>query len=488
MPKIKVIPLLEVIFKNKGKTSELWKAINECLQNKEQEIAVFSTYIKHKINSYDKENSLLALDLIDFCIDYGGMPLWIHISSKDFLSSLVTNLKTRDDTEIQSKILFLIEKWGKKFSTSSPELSNFQKVYMLLLNNNVSFPVNMQSNYNKYVKMNTINNNYNDFFNKTNDNYNKKETDPENYLRDINLDLNTSSYEKKYKRLVNKLYDWTHAIHEVNVLINQNNGGINNDKISGLIKDLSRGNNQLIETIESGKLKDQTLMKISLCVNSDIEMTEQRWSNFKKGIYPNPFISSFLQDKSNNNNYNNSNSSNNFNNNNNYNNKINNNIDLTDFYNVQNNQNYINNNMNNFGKNNSNNSNKNNMNSFNLLIDFNCNPAPLSNNINSSSNMNLNLNDKNNMNNYFNFVSQTENQNQNKKNNQINIWNNNFNNINISNLNLNENTFDTNNKNNNNINNNNINYNQMNNFEANNDDNITRQSLMYPSFDELNDE
>ena len=62
MTKIKVIPLLEVIFKNKGKTSELWKAINECLQNKEQEIAVFSTYIKHKINSYDKESTILGFN------------------------------------------------------------------------------------------------------------------------------------------------------------------------------------------------------------------------------------------------------------------------------------------------------------------------------------------------------------------------------------------------------------------------------------------
>ena len=151
MPKIKIITFLETIFKNKGKGSELWKTVNDLLKNREQEIAVFCSYIKHKINGYNKESSLLAMDLVDYCVDNGQMPLWSHLASKDFLSSLTTNLKTRNDTEIQSKLLFLIEKWANKFSNYS-ELSNFQNIYMLLKNNNVQFPCNMQSEYKKYVK------------------------------------------------------------------------------------------------------------------------------------------------------------------------------------------------------------------------------------------------------------------------------------------------------------------------------------------------
>jgi len=502
MPKIKVIPLLEVIFKNKRGTSELWKAVSELLQKKEQEISVFSTYIKHKINSYDKENSLLALDLLDFCMDSGDVLLWSYIGSKEFLSSLVTNLKTRDDTEIQSKILFLIEKWGNKFSNCSSELGNFQNVYMLLKRKNVSFPNNMQSNYNKYVKYNNTNNNFNN--NNFNNNYinnnnninkvNKKETDPENYLRDINLDLNTSSYEKKYKKLVNKLYDWTHAIHEVNVLINKNYNGINNNKIADLVKDLSRGNKQLLETIESGKLKDETLMKISLCVTSDIDMTIKRWSKNKNGIFPNPFISSFFQNDSNmnENDYQDNNNNFNYNNNNNQNNDV----DLMNFYNVNNSTKYIN--KNNFGKNNNNNNN-NKGNSFNLLIDFNCDsaPAPLQNNQNSfNNNKSLNLSDKN-FNNFMDFVNKTE-QNQNYNNilfKSNNNFNNNFNNNYNNNFNNNLNTINVsqsynlmNKMNFNNMNNNNAKYNEYNNMENNNDNITSRQSLMYPSFDELNDD
>ena len=268
MPKIKTIPLLETIFKSKGGTSDLWKAVSELLY-KDDEISVFCPYVKNKINSFDRQTSILGLNILDYCVDYGKMPLWKAINSKEFLSSFTNNLKIKEDQEIQNRILYLIQKWGKKFS--DPELSNFKGVYTLLKNSNIEFPDSIENDYHKYVKINNKtnfnnnnnNNNYNDNnnfnqnnnFNNDNNNYNqeKVETDPEDYLKDINVNLNTSSYEKKYKRLVNKLYDWTHAIHETNVLINENKGGINNMKIDGLCKELSHGNKQLIETIQNGK-------------------------------------------------------------------------------------------------------------------------------------------------------------------------------------------------------------------------------------------
>ena len=523
MPKIKTLPLLESIFKTKGGTSDLWKAINNLINKRENEIPVFCNYIKHKINGYDKQNSLLALDFIDFCVDNGNMSLWSQLNSKDFLSSLITNLKTREDLEIQSKILFLIEKWAKKFY-NYPELSNFQNVYGLLRKNNVQFPTDIESNYHNYVKQKSYvfnknddgdddddsdnnNDNDNDYTSnnsnkiKNLNNIKKKETDPETYLRDINLDLNTSSYEKKYKRLVNKLYDWTHDIHEINVLINKNIEGINNNKIEGLIKDLSYGIRQLVETIQSGRLKDENLMNIALNVKSDIDMTLRRWSNYKKGISPNPFISSFLQnDDSAQINDNNSNNMNYYNNNynhyNNYNdkteNKINNTIDIKDFFNVKNNSTYINANKDIKNINNNNNNGNNNKNSFNLLFDF--DSIPISNNQsnnNFNNNFNFNLNNRNNMNNQFDFVSKSENPNQFYNINNINIEKNDYNINNINNSN--NNNFNYNNNNNNNMMdfknkmnfsnsfNNSIN---NNNLESNNDNPI-RQSLMYPTFEEL---
>ena len=373
MPKIKTIPLLEIVFKNNGGTSDIWKAISELLHNKEDEIAVFCPYIKNKINSYNKETSILALTLLDFCVDNGKMPLWSALNTKNFLGSMVNSLKTREETDIQNMILYLIQKWGNKFS-GNDELSNFSIVYNKLRNNNITFPTETNYSYTKYVKLNKplLTNQYS-FSNKSKDNYNTRknksinqiqvETDPDNYLKDINVNLNTSSYDKIYRRLVNKLYDWTHAIHEVNVLINQNTNGNNNSKIEGLLKDLTKGNKQLIETIQSGKLKDRILMEISLNVTDDINMTLGRWNNYKNRRDPGPFVSSFFQNdewrnkmlKNDNNNNSNYNNINNFYNimNSTFNNNINNSSNFNNNINNNNNYNKINNNaMNQFNNNN----------------------------------------------------------------------------------------------------------------------------------------
>ena len=437
MPKIKTIPLLEIIFKNNGGTSDIWKAISELLHNKEDEIAVFCPYIKNKINSYNKETSVLALTLLDFCVDDGKMPLWSALNTKNFLGSMVNSLKTREETDIQNMILYLIQKWGNKFS-GNDELSNFSIVYNKLRNNNITFPTETNYSYTKYVKLNKplLTNQYS-FSNKSKDNYNTRknksinqiqvETDPDNYLKDINVNLNTSSYDKIYRRLVNKLYDWTHAIHEVNVLINQNTNGNNNSKIEGLLKDLTKGNKQLIETIQSGKLKDRILMEISLNVTDDINMTLGRWNNYKNRRDPGPFVSSFFQNDE----WRNKMLKNDNNNNSNYNN-------INNFYNIMNST--FNNNINNssnFNNNiNNNNYNKINNNAMNQFNNNNFMDNPELKNYpklyEKLRNSNINNNNyQNNNNNYPNFETYN---NINKQNNNNNNFNdNNNNNINNNN-------------------------------------------------------
>ena len=452
MPKIKTIPLLEVVFKNNGGTQDIWKAISELLHNKEEEISVFCPYIKNKINSYDKDISLLALTLLEYCVDNGRMPLWLAVCSKNFYSSIVHNLKTREETEIQDMILYLIQKWGIKFRNNN-ELSNFESVYTLMKNNNITFPTEINNNYSKYVRpLQNKTNNYNNSINnnKSNNQTMKVETDPEDYLKDIKVNLNTSSYDRIYKRLVNKLYDWTHAIHEANVLINQNNDGQNNPQIESLCKDLAKGNKQLIETIQSGKLKDKTLMEISLNVTDDINMTLGRWNNYKNGKFPGPFISSFFQnDEWRNKKINKMNNMNNMNNSNNNKSNYNN---LTNFYNINNST--INNNFNNNNQNNFNNNNQNNFNNINYSNNFNNNVNRFSNNINN----NISNNNINNNNNYFNnteiknypkLYERLSNPNNNYPKNQNNM-NNNFQNNNFQNLNNNNNNSNINLNNNNN--------------------------------------
>lgn len=54
----KVLPLLETIFQNKGGNPQLWIVTKEDLKSQPDEIRIFSSYIKNKISSYDKNDSL----------------------------------------------------------------------------------------------------------------------------------------------------------------------------------------------------------------------------------------------------------------------------------------------------------------------------------------------------------------------------------------------------------------------------------------------
>ena len=90
-----------------------------------------------------------------------------------------------------------------------------------------------------------------------------------------------------------------------------------NDELRGICNDLENGKKQLVDTIESGKLKDEKLMDISLKIQEDIESTLKRWDDVKNGRKPYEFKSSFFND----NEYKNTRNDNSANNMNNQNNK-----------------------------------------------------------------------------------------------------------------------------------------------------------------------
>ena len=502
-----LITILDSIFKTNGGTTRQWRNANEILLTHTEEVKKYCAYMKNKIRDLNKNIQLLALDFLDYSIDDGKIPLWTQVGSKEFLTSLVNIYKTRNDQEVQIKILYLIKKWANKFQKYNTIIPNFTLTYENLKNNDVEFPDDIESTYEKYLGNDNEGNNKSNN-NKYNNINNLVSSENKNYVKKINLDLRTTSYERKYKRLVNKLDDWTQQIQDANVLMDMANENGFDDELRGICNDLETGKTQLIDTIESGKLKDEKLMQISLGVQDDIEMTLKRWNDVKNGKKPQSFKSSFLNEKNNNDNgfnKNNDNMGNNKqnkggfdllgfdddfggNNNNSGNNNSNNNNmlgnDLFDVFSGNNNNNNNMGNTNNFNNNNQNMGNNNNNNQNNNLNFFGNNNGQNNQNLNNinffDNNNNLNNNQQNNQNNNNNFFG-NNNINQNNQNNgnnndlysQIFNMNENKNNQIINNLQSNLNSvykesgqfgidFTNNNNNNNNINNNNLNNNNNN--------------------------
>ena len=502
-----LITILDSIFKTNGGTTRQWRNANEILLTHTEEVKKYCAYMKNKIRDLNKNIQLLALDFLDYSIDDGKIPLWTQVGSKEFLTSLVNIYKTRNDQEVQIKILYLIKKWANKFQKYNTIIPNFTSTYENLKNNDVEFPDDIESTYEKYLGNDNEGNNKSNN-NKYNNINNLVSSENKNYVKKINLDLRTTSYERKYKRLVNKLDDWTQQIQDANVLMDMANENGFDDELRGICNDLETGKTQLIDTIESGKLKDEKLMQISLGVQDDIEMTLKRWNDVKNGKKPQSFKSSFLNEKNNNDNgfnKNNDNMGNNKqnkggfdllgfdddfggNNNNSGNNNSNNNNmlgnDLFDVFSGNNNSNNNMGNTNNFNNNNQNMGNNNNNNQNNNLNFFGNNNGQNNQNLNNinffDNNNNLNNNQQNNQNNNNNFFG-NNNINQNNQNNgnnndlysQIFNMNENKNNQIINNLQSNLNSvykesgqfgidFTNNNNNNNNINNNNLNNNNNN--------------------------
>jgi len=505
--------ILDSIFKTNGGTTRQWRTANEILLTHTDEIKKYCSYMKNKIRDLNRDTQLLALDFLDFSIDDGKIPLWTQVGSKEFLNSLVNIYKTRNDEEVKNKILYLIQKWNNKFKKYNTIIPNFNLTYDNLKENEVEFPENMESTYEKYL---SSGNNTNP--NSKANTITKLEihSESKNYVKKINLDLRPSSYERKYKRLVNKLDDLIVQIQDANVFMDKVDENGFDDDLRGICNDLETGKGQIVDTIESGKLKDEKLMDISVNVNKDIETTLRRWNDVKNGKKPQDFRSCFFDNQRNENNFQNNNNNDNnnssqnkggfdllgfgdeMNGNNNMNNN-NNNLgnDLFDVFSGNNNTNMNNNNnqgndfFGNMGNNISNNNaqnnnqnlfdmNNNNISQQNNQNNFNNNNFFGNNNINNTNNQNFqnqNTSNNNQGNDFFSgFGNNNNNQNNNMQNNNQNFFNNNINqnqnnqNQNIGNNDLFSQLFN-NNQNNNNINNlqNNLNsvYSETNQFGSN---------------------
>ena len=202
------------------------------------------------------------------------MPLHTQISSKDFITFLLTLLKTKDSPDVQFKILILIKKWGIRFESKRDVLPNFYETFNSLKNNKVVFPETVESTYYQYLNRvdssgasNNINepSSFPDFSNfsiskekevKQNNNkisnpnsemnfpssksiiqHDKKQEEEKNLMNNygnVRLDLNPENYPKKYRKFVGELETLLNYItlsnvrKEFNILLLANPASIKN--------------------------------------------------------------------------------------------------------------------------------------------------------------------------------------------------------------------------------------------------------------------
>ena len=305
-----VTNLIELIFKDKNNNVYLWESLENILHNNHEEVTNFYNIMKNKINSGNKQDILLSLNLIDFAVDYGSLYLWEKIDSPDFLSIIVNIIKNNPDQDLQSVCSYLINKLAEKFK-NYPNLQNSANIFKNLKKSNINFPNSLKNSYmnilQKSKKFNNTTNNTNQINESQNQN-NKFQTQykvtkrsripskPEDYISNINLDLNENNFNPKYKNLVKKLDEMIHIIQEINILINKSPNSYNNEKLENLYIDLKKNQIILIDCIQGHNIQNEKLTSICLNVVEDINMTFKRYEKLIKGENPGPFLTSFSRD------------------------------------------------------------------------------------------------------------------------------------------------------------------------------------------------
>ena len=264
-----VSTLIELIFKDKEENVNLWESLNDILQKNNKEIINFCNIIKNKINSGIKADILLAVNLVDFAVDFGKMVLWEQIDSKDFLKCIINIIQTNPDQELKSVCLYLINKLADKFG-KFPSIQNCVNIHNSLKASNVNFPNSLKHSYRDILQSKYNGNN----------------------------NMNNNVYEKLKK----KLNEITQRIQQMNILIDKNENSKYNDNLKNLFTKLESDKNKLIELIQGQKLTDEKLMKKCIEIVDNINSTFERYKKPKKGENPVPFLPSFTR---NNNPYNN---------------------------------------------------------------------------------------------------------------------------------------------------------------------------------------
>jgi hypothetical protein len=169
--------------------------------------------MKAKLKDLNEDIQLLALDILDYLMVHGKMPVTTQIASNDFLNNLISILKNRNSPNLSNKILFLIKKWANRFDSQKDIIPNFSDKFNFLKKAGIIFPDNYESSYHKY----TGEGNYDDY---KSDFKTYEEIQPHHFeipTSSVPVDLEPRNYDKKYQQFVKELVTLIDTIVLANV-------------------------------------------------------------------------------------------------------------------------------------------------------------------------------------------------------------------------------------------------------------------------------
>ena len=232
---------LKNIYSSNGKDKNSWINFHKDINN-DSFISKIISFLQANMKENPKNE--LTLDIIDFAIDFGNQYIINLISQKQFLDSFIKLLKseTKAGIENQKKVIYLTQKWAKKFYENK-NLSIFFDNYNYLKKNGIVFPpLNFVLNtYDKYITKNDImnqeqneKNNNNDFHQNQNNNYNSNEVnnDTDNLKSNNNYNNNYNNNNYNNNNYNNNNYNnnnYNNNNYNNNNYNNNNNNTYNNN-------------------------------------------------------------------------------------------------------------------------------------------------------------------------------------------------------------------------------------------------------------------
>ncbi len=308
------------LFSSKGKNLTNWQLFLKDINNEIYSEAIVS-FLKSQILQ-NPQNSL-TLDVVDFIIDNGCPKIINLIAQNDFFNTFLNLLKieTNAGKENQKKVIYLTQRWAKKFSNISNYPIFLQK-YNLLKNKGIFFPPDnyVMNTYNKYfdIKDNNCqqngnlnnqnndddfclfkdennnnrnnnmeyNNNRNNNIN-SNNNYNINKNNTNNNFNNNNNNNSNNNFNNNFNKNLNNNYNYNNNsnnnynnksnnnnINSINY--NNNPSNSNNNKSNNNKNPYNNNNNQINNNINNNNINNIS--------NNRISQVETLCNNWKKKL------------------------------------------------------------------------------------------------------------------------------------------------------------------------------------------------------------